>query len=72
MKTVQEYCQEQSWSISELARQAGLSWQAAAKAFYGDEVQYKTKYAIVKALGKSTGHVVQVSEVQWISESEGH
>jgi len=70
MKTIQEYCQEQSWSISELARQAGLSWQAAAKAFYGEEVQFKTRYAIVKALSKATGHVVQVNEVQWISESE--
>ena len=67
-KTVKQYCSELSWSISELARRAGLSWQAAQNAYYREPIMFRTKFEICKAFGQTLGHVVQVHEVQWDKE----
>lgn len=65
MKTIQEYCDELDWSISELSRQAGLSWQAASKAYYGEPVQPRTKRDICRALSEGFGTEVKTHQVNW-------
>lgn len=68
MKTVKEYCELLQWSISELARRAGLSWEPVSRAYYQQSTSYRTKFEICKAISKELGHAVQVHEVEWEKE----
>lgn len=65
MKPLKIYCEELGWNISELARRAGLSWPAASHAYNGEEIQFRTKFEICKALSSALGYTVQVKDVQW-------
>lgn len=65
MKTVREYCEELGWSISDLARQAGLSWQTAQNAWNRETIQNRTKRDICSALSGALGQKIKPGDVKW-------
>lgn len=69
MTTIQDYCRGLGWSISDLMRQAGISYQAASKAFYKETVQARTKRDILKALSSALGREIKITDVQWEEEN---
>jgi len=70
MTTIQDYCRGLGWSISDLMRQAGISYQAASKAFYQEPVQARTKRDICRALSSAMEHEIKIVDVQWTEEKE--
>lgn len=68
MKPLKDYCSELAWSVSELARQAGISWPAASNAYNQEPVQDRTKRDICRALSQAMGREIKVTEVQWEQE----
>jgi hypothetical protein len=53
MASVYEHCAALGWTKTDLARQSGLDFRTAKKAFDGKAVSSKPARAIAKALSKS-------------------
>ena len=68
-KTVKEYCKDLIWSISDLQRAAGISYDAASNAFYGRVIQPRTRRDVCKALTTALHESIQETDIDWKGES---
>lgn len=58
MKTLQEYCNLLGWNVSELARQSGIDYNTAKKAFDGKAVRSRAAQAIAEAISEAIGEKI--------------
>jgi len=65
--TLEDYTRSLGWSISELARQAGMDFNTAKKALDGDSISARTANKIATALTKAMGQRVLVSDIQGLN-----
>jgi transcriptional regulator with XRE-family HTH domain len=65
--TLDEYRRELGWSISELARQAGIDFNTANKALSGDSVSGRTAVAIAKAISRGMGQKIRYQDIQGLN-----
>lgn len=61
--TLDEYRRELGWSISELARQAGIDFNTANKALNGESVSGRTAVALAKAISNGIGRKVRYQDI---------
>lgn len=65
LNTVKEYCEYLGWSVSELARQAGVTWEPANNAYRGAGVSDRVKRNIVEAFSRAFGEKILVGDIEW-------
>lgn len=65
MQTVKELCAYVGWGITDLARQAGISYDTAKKAYDGEMVSNRVRRAICSAFSAAMGRQIQVGDINW-------
>jgi len=65
--TLDEYRREFGWSISELARQAGIDPTTANKALNGERVTGRVAVALAKAISNGLGQKVRYQEIDGLN-----
>lgn len=62
--TLDEYRRECGWSISEMARQAGLDYNTVSKALKGETVSGRTAFALAQAISERLGRAIRYQDIQ--------
>lgn len=65
--TLDQYRRELGWSISELARQAGIDFNTANKALKGESISGRTAVALAQAISNGLGHTVRYQEINGLN-----
>jgi transcriptional regulator with XRE-family HTH domain len=61
--TLEEYRRALGWSISELARRAGVDFNTAKKALSGGQISVKSAGSIANALSEAMGKRIFVTDI---------
>jgi transcriptional regulator with XRE-family HTH domain len=62
--TIREYRRGLGWSVSELARRAGLDYQTVSRAEKGGPVRYRTLEAIAAAFSAAYEKKISVRDLE--------
>lgn len=62
--TLDEYRKELGWSISELARQAGIDFNTANRALTGGSISGRTAVALANAISNGLGRKVRYQDIK--------
>lgn len=65
--TLEEYRQQFAWSVSEMARKAGLDHGTMKRALDGENVSAKTARALANMLSRETGQTVLWNDIQGLN-----
>lgn len=65
--TLDEFRRECGWSISELARQAGLNYNTVDRALKGESVSGRTANALAQALSDRLGRTVRYQDISGLN-----
>jgi len=65
MQTVRNLCESLAWGVSDLSREAGISYNTARLAYEGDEPSNRVKRAICSALSRALGSDIRPGDIQW-------
>jgi len=61
--SLKEYLDLHGWSVSDLARESRISWEAANNAVQGKTIQRRTARDIAEALSAATGQRINVGDI---------
>jgi transcriptional regulator with XRE-family HTH domain len=64
--TIRQYRLKLKWSISELARRSGLTYQTVSRAESGEAVFDYTLAAIAEALSEALGQAITIEDLQGV------
>lgn len=64
MSTIKALCEMLGWTVTDLSRNAGISWQAASNAWNRARITQRTKKDIVAAL-REAGRDIQINQIDW-------
>lgn len=62
--TLDEYRKQCGWSISELARQAGIDFNTTKRALKGESISGRTATALAKALSRELGQTIHYQDIE--------
>jgi len=62
--TLDEYRRELGWSISELARQAGIDFNTANRALSGESISGRTAVSLANAISKGMSRKVRYQDIK--------
>lgn len=65
--TLKQYRANAGWSVTRMAKEAGLSRDAVEKAEKGTPIRAETAYRIAQALSRKLNEKVLVSDIEGIS-----
>lgn len=65
--TLEQYRKECGWSLSELARQAGIDYNTARRAESGESISGRTAVALAQALSKGLSRTVHYQNIKGLN-----
>ena len=65
--TIKQYRETLVWSLSELARRSGLTYQTVSNVEHGKPVYFHTAAAVAKALTEGLGKTVTVADLEGVN-----
>lgn len=65
--TIRDYRARLAWSISELARRSGLTYQTVSRIEKGDPAYFHTIAAIANALSEALGETIRVEDLRGVN-----
>lgn len=68
MRTIRDYCKQLGWTITDLSREARVSYPSAYKAVNQQSLSSPVKRHIVEAIGNAVGETIHVGDIQWRNE----
>lgn len=65
--TLRDYRARLAWSLSELARRSGLTYQTVSRIERGEPAYFHTVAAIARALSEALGENITVNDIKGIN-----